>query len=30
VVLRWGSQASSGLPVTERSPETTQLFDPPA
>ena len=29
VVVRCGSQASSGLPVTERSPETTQLLEPP-
>ena len=28
--VRCGSHASSGLPVTERSPETTQLFEPVA
>ena len=30
VKVRCGSHASSGLPVTERSPETTQLFEPVA
>ena len=28
MVVRGGSQASSGLPVTDRAPETTQLFEP--
>ena len=30
VEVMCGSPASSGLPVTERSPDTTQLFDPAA
>src|SRR5438105_1610223 len=28
--LRWGSFASSGLPLAVRVPSTTQLFDPSA